>query len=154
MNFTPDKNVVRTLIVSSRDALHGATDYDFSVRISMTEPGYDYCFIKLKQFLVDEVSVSSNNLTLQSFFVTSDLGQKVYSTSKKKNFLGSFLFSQAFGDLKAINNPLIELFTIPDGVYNFKIVDTDGNVIQHTTALSPLSPDAVTLIFEVYFCKR
>ena len=61
MNFTPEKNVVRTLIIRSGD--YSSDPVEFSVPLSFNEPEYDHCYIKLKQFLLDEsTSITQDNV--------------------------------------------------------------------------------------------
>ena len=157
MNFTPEKNVVRTLIIRSGD--YSSDPVQFSVPLSFNEPEFDHCYIKLKQFLLDESTTIQQDSVLKSIYVQADLGQKVYDSKSRRNYLGSLhceFTSDNYFKISEMENPLIELPNIPHGVYNFKVTDVDGDLltVNDGQANQDISAHNITLVFELYFCKR
>lgn len=160
MEFLPKFNAVRTLIVESTNA---ASPFDFNAEILMHEDNYKYCFIKLKNVMIDETTSTNtaSSARTRAFFVKSNLGQKVYHyPNKTRDFLGCFSATKptnAIGSqntyLKMPENPLLELSSIPHGTFNFRVTDKKNTVVDDTLPNGAISAVKCVLIFELYFCN-
>jgi len=161
MNFSRENTKLRTLVVKAVNKTgpprYGIVGNDltatkFNTFLSMECPGYDYCYIQLKQVLMDAglASGTTNNTLLFPFMVKANIGQIVMSnTNSFDNFLGSF-YGKAVDNKMALNEqPIIELNGIPHGHYEFEITENDQAVDP-----THLNIDDVTLVFSVYYCKR
>ncbi len=157
MNFSRENTKLRTLVVKAVDktgAVHGdhTTASKFTTFLSMECPGYDYCYIQLKQVLIHAGTPggSGNLLHLHPYMVKANLGQIVMSnTNSFDNFLGSFYGKRQDNKMALNEQPIIELNGIPHGHFEFQITENDGAVnIQH------LDIKDLTLVFSVYYCKR
>lgn len=162
MDFTPKLDCVRTLIVESTD-VSKPFDFDVDFFLSPTENTPRYCYIKLKNVLVQELDASNNAEDSRNrfFYVKGNLGQRVYNTSNKsRDFLGSFTVQKNSKPASIHNifyqhhdNPLLEIPSIPHGRYNFKVVNDNDTVVDGTLANGSIKATKCVLIFELYYCR-
>ncbi len=159
MNFNPKLDTVRTIIVQSTDV---NSPFDFDAEILMYEANSKYCYLRLKDVLIEETSNQAVPQAARNriFFVKSSMGQKVYNTNKNRDFLGCFSVNKntsQIGELnsyyKTAENPLLELSSMPKGTYNFKVVDKDDLVINSSNGNGSIVATKCVLIFEVFFYR-
>ncbi len=155
MNFSRQDTKLRTLVVKAVDKtgeVSGgqATASKFTTYLSMECPGYDYCYIQLKQVLIRAGDSTGSNDFLYPYMVKANLGQIVDSNTNSYNdFLGSFYGKRLDNKMTLNEQPIIELNGIPHGHFEFKITENDGDV-----HLNHLVIEDLTLVFSVYYCKR
>ena len=157
MNFTPQNCACRTLLIEANAlaVLNPTTTDDFtnfSAFISIKEEPYNYCYIQLKNVLLDTLTpANATTKDIVSYYVKSQLGQQIYSNNHtNKDYLGSFVFKRDNANFNVIDQPLIELSTIPHGIYDFKIRGENDTAVDS----DHIDIDGVTLVFQVYMCKR
>jgi len=163
MNFSRENTKLRTLVVKAVNktgqispVTAAPTATHFNTYLSMECPGYDYCYIQLKQVLIDAGDLTGapfhgvKAYNLFPFMVRARLGQIVNSnTNSFDDFLGSFYCKRDANQPVLNDQPIIELNSIPHGHFEFEITEKDQVVNQDHLVIEDL-----TLVFSVYFCKR
>ncbi len=142
--------IVRPLIIRSDDAKFG-DPFNFSVEIFVNEPRYTKCELKVMHVLFNEIDGGAGQTSrndIFSYFVTSDIGKKLYDTNKKQTFIAGFSSRQLHSSNIGIQ-PRVELNGIPNGLYNFKIEDHLGNTPAMDTDYV-YAVDSVVLICQLY----
>jgi len=155
MNFTPENCCMKTLIIQSLPEAPDVEDYStWSAFISIKEEPYNYCYIQLKDVLLDTNAKSTFQADITDFthyFVKCQLGQNIYSNNHTiKDFLGGFSHKKGGQVIAMREQPLIELPTIPHGRFDFKIREE----YNHLVSSDKLNLTGVNLVFQVYLCKR
>ena len=155
LHFSPYDCITRTLVVrGGKD-----TPLHFNANITIEEPfENNRVFIQLKQVLLqtkDDDTMFFPNKTGSDeipIFIESGLGQKVYDTSSRPNYIGSALVN--FGNSISLDNinPIIELNAIPRGNVNFRFTDADGTQLEENEAHNKFVLSS-TLVFQLYFVK-
>ena len=154
LHFSPYDCITRPLIVrGGKD-----TPLNFNADIRIEEPfENNRVFIQLKQVLIqtkdDDTLKFPNKTGIDEFpiFVESGLGQKVYDTSSRPNYIGSAVIN--FGTISQNDvNPIIELNAIPRGNVNFRFTDADGLQLVENNANDSFVLSS-TLVFQLYFVK-
>ena len=161
--YKPNYDCVRTLIVRSSNKTSG-TPVDFNVNIRIEEKDYDRIHIQLLSVGIDQkndgffpASADTNYFRHLRLNVESNMGQMVFDTNNKRNFLGSVNITRELSrpvHFDGATHPFIELASIPNGNYNFSLRDTHGNIPEITTAGNDTSVQNVTLTFQVYLSKN
>jgi len=155
LHFSPYDCITRTLVVrGGKD-----TPLNFNANITIEEPfENNRVFIQLKQILIQTKDDDTLNFPHKTgsdefpIFVESSLGQKVYDTSSRPNYIGSAIVNVVNSISFDNNCPIIELSAIPRGNVNFRFTDADGLQLVEYDANDSFVLSS-TLVFQLYFVK-
>lgn len=154
---TSDYECIRSLIIRSPQ---GSSPIDFNVQVNIEAKDYDKCQLKLLSiaFEEDEDGDFPANATQKSkvYCVEANFGQMVFDTNNKRTFLGSTTVTRDIkpaSDNRTIENPIIELASIPNGNVNFSLRDIYGALPVITNVMGVTSLKSVMYVFQVYLYR-
>jgi len=151
---------IRCLIVRSPS---DQSPVDFNINLNIEAKDYDKVHIQLLSVNIDQTNTGSfpvdatNEVKTICFTLESNMGQLVFDTNQKKNFLGTVNVNREFSNPTSndsTQNPLIELSRIPNGLYNFSLRDINGNIPNIYHAPGSSSVKGITYVFQLYFSKN
>ena len=155
--MTYKEECIRPLIIRSPT---GQSPVDFNVNLQLHEPGYDKVTIQLLGVCIDEIATSEFPIgepRHRTLFVESNMGQMLFDTGHKRSFLGvcnvckENIRPMHFDEVR---QPVIELASIPNGIFNFSLRDVDGVLPDITDdAGNPPAIQGLTLVFQLVFSK-